>query len=250
MSYEEVNGDRARNVVVAVIDKGFGSRNHPDLINKWYKNKTEVLDKKDNDHNGYVDDITGFDFVDRDNDPFLEYDDRSPNSSNSHGQASASIIAAEANNGIGIAGVFNKAYILPLRVDLVHMAEAIQYAIGIGANVIQISGGGGQILHTLYGKDSLKPDPILYSKENIEIYRELKKAIAWAWREKIPILSGVGNTGKFAPVFIGDDWRTITVAPHNIYGEISMHHSFSFSIDIFAPGGSRKLLKNREKLEK
>ncbi len=129
-------------VVVAVIDTGV-DYNHLDLRNNIWVNPAEIPDNgKDDDGNGYIDDIYGWDCVGNDKDPM---DD------NGHGTHVAGIIAAENNKegGIGVAynckvmvlkagnssGYFNNSDI----------AEAVQYAYMNGASVINMSFGGSNI---------------------------------------------------------------------------------------------------------
>ncbi len=93
-------------------------------------------DGKDNDHNGYVDDICGWDFLWDDNDPF---DDEGFG----HGTDQGKDSAAEANNGIESMGTCPGCMFLPIRVadsfigDSNHFAEGVFYALGRGANVVQ-----------------------------------------------------------------------------------------------------------------
>ncbi|MBO5970790.1 MAG: S8 family serine peptidase [Clostridia bacterium] len=129
-------------VIVAVIDTGV-DYNHLDLRNNIWINTAEISDNgRDDDGNGYIDDVYGWDCVGNDKDPM---DD------NGHGTHVAGIIAAENNNigGVGIAynckvmcikagnssGYFNNSDI----------AEAIQYAYMNGASVINMSFGGSFI---------------------------------------------------------------------------------------------------------
>jgi hypothetical protein len=93
-------------------------------------------DGKDNDGNGYVDDICGWDFFWNDNDPF---DDEAFG----HGTDQANDSSAEANNGIGSMGTCPGCMFLPVRVadsfvgESDHFAEGVLYSLGRGANVIQ-----------------------------------------------------------------------------------------------------------------
>lgn len=90
----------------------------------------------DDDGNGYVDDIAGWDFMKDDNDPFDDTRD-------GHGTRDALVAAASTNNGIGGAGVCPRCRILPLRVgdsvaaDAQDFAQAIVYATDVGAKVVQ-----------------------------------------------------------------------------------------------------------------
>ena len=84
-------------VVVAVIDSGI-DMNHPDLQRNRWVNPGEVCgDGRDDDNNGYVDDCRGYDFVDNSGTDLHDY--------SSHGTHCAGIIAADTDNGIGVAGV-------------------------------------------------------------------------------------------------------------------------------------------------
>jgi PKD repeat protein len=91
-------------VVIAVIDGGF-QLDHPDLIENYFKNRNEIpANGMDDDDNGYIDDVSGWDAYG--NDGVLPLDN--------HGTHVAGIIAAKGNNAIGISGVNWNAQILPI----------------------------------------------------------------------------------------------------------------------------------------
>jgi subtilisin family serine protease len=132
-------GYTGQGVVVAVVDTGV-DYNHVDLNDNIWVNTREIAGNGiDDDGNGYIDDVRGWDFVDRDNTPL---------DGGSHGTHVAGTIAAE-NNGLGVTGVAYNARIMAVRVlgpnggTYQDVASGIRYAANNGANVINLSLGGG-----------------------------------------------------------------------------------------------------------
>jgi subtilisin family serine protease len=131
--------------VIAVLDTG-ADWNHEDLSNNIWSNADEIPNNGiDDDNNGYIDDVRGWDFVpfNGDNDPS---DDNDPVY---HGTHVSGTIAAEGNNGIGITGVCWTASIMPLKIldesglgFVSDIVEAIDYAVANGAKVINVSLSG------------------------------------------------------------------------------------------------------------
>ncbi len=127
-------------VTVAVIDSGV-DYTHFDLDSNIWINTGEIPGNgRDDDGNGFIDDVRGWDFVDRDNDPM---------DGEGHGTHVAGTIAAE-NNGQGITGVAYNARIMPIRVldntgsgSYNDVVQGIFYAVNNGANIINLSLGGG-----------------------------------------------------------------------------------------------------------
>ncbi|MGM0452231.1 MAG: S8 family serine peptidase [Thermodesulfobacteriota bacterium] len=128
-----------KDVVVAVIDSGI-DYHHPDLSDNIWKNEGEIPDNGiDDDGNGYVDDVHGWNFGEQNNDPVDPY---------GHGTTVASTIAARGNNAMGISGVAWSAQVMPLRTGGANglttsaIIEAVEYAEAMGADVINMSFGG------------------------------------------------------------------------------------------------------------
>ena len=125
---------------IAVIDTGV-AYNHPDLAGKVWVNSREAAGTPgvDDDGNGYVDDVRGWDFL---------ANDARPEDSDGHGTHVAGVAAAATNDGAGVAGVAPTAPIVALRagsfasgVDSGTVVEAIEYAARAGARVVNMSFG-------------------------------------------------------------------------------------------------------------
>jgi subtilisin family serine protease len=133
----------SRNVVVAVLDTGV-DWGHEDLAANIWINPGEINgeDGVDDDGNGYVDDIRGWDFVPKEG-------DNDPVDDNGHGTHVSGTIGAEGDNGIGITGVTWAVSIMPLKTldkegtgTVAEEIEAIEYAIANGAKIINASFSG------------------------------------------------------------------------------------------------------------
>ena len=129
------------NLKIGVIDTGVDT-NHVDLVANVWTNPGEIPGNLiDDDNNGYVDDVHGYDFVNNDGGPF---DD------NGHGTHCAGTIAGVGNNSIGVVGVNWQAKIVGIKFlsasgsgSTAGAISGIQYAITVGVRLTSNSWGGG-----------------------------------------------------------------------------------------------------------
>lgn len=139
-------------VVVGVIDEGMQS-DHPDLAGQIWTNPGEIDgDHIDNDGNGYVDDIHGWDFANNDN---TIYDGGASGSQDTHGTHVAGTIGAKGNNGIGVVGmnwnisIISAKFLAPAGGTTTNAIKAIDYFVALkkkGVNIVALNnswGGGG-----------------------------------------------------------------------------------------------------------
>src|SRR5262245_20372664 len=146
----------AQNILVAVIDSGCDNT-HDDVRENLWQNTGEIPGNGiDDDGNGYVDDVIGYDFLNHDPLPFDDF---------GHGTMVFGIIGAAGNNQIGVTGLAWNAQIMCLKVldaqgnsTVSTAVEGIEYAIRQGAKIINMSWGyapGGtpsQVLETALQK--------------------------------------------------------------------------------------------------
>ncbi len=145
LAWSTTTGDP--DLVVAVIDTGV-DYSHVDLINNIWTNPDEIAGNGiDDDGNGYIDDIHGYDFFSNESDPDDEH---------GHGTHVSGTICAESNNGIGVSGVAWQCKIMALRFigpDGGYTSDAIralEYAVAKGVKISSNSWGGGSYSTALY----------------------------------------------------------------------------------------------------
>jgi subtilisin family serine protease len=129
----------SKEVIVAVTDNEF-QIDHKDLQTTWWSNQNEIPGNGiDDDKNGYIDDVIGWDFIGKDNNVDSE-------SESTHGTHVAGIIAATANNTLGGTGIAPGVKVMPLRWygseaswTSAIIAETYHYAVDMGAKIITTS---------------------------------------------------------------------------------------------------------------
>ena len=137
-------------VVIAVIDTGL-DYSHIDLADNMWENTDEIPDNGgDDDRNGYIDDVRGWDFSDGDNDPM---DD------NGHGTYCSGIISAVTDNGIGIAGVSWYSKIMGIKgLD----ADGVGYTVNLAKCIKYAADNGADVIYNGWGiKDCLPSQPLI-----------------------------------------------------------------------------------------
>ena len=214
-----------RNVVIAIIDSGIDYR-HDDLAPKAWINPGEVPENGlDDDGNGYVDDVYGWDFTDAPNlqaeGDYLEGDNE-PIDEKGHGTHVAGIAGAMPDNGIGVAGVAWECPLMAIRAGLSlggssrmqddDSAAAIVYAVDNGASVINMSWGSERRSFVI------------------------QDAIDYAYARGAVLVAAAGNSQKPAAIFPAGYRKVIAVASTEQNQQRFYQSNFGASIDIGAPG--------------
>jgi subtilisin family serine protease len=199
------------NIIVAVLDTGV-DYNHRDLQNNIWVNEAELngIPGVDDDNNGYIDDIYGYDFINGDPEPLDDY---------GHGTHCAGIIAAKGNNGLDIAGVCWNCRIMALKFldssgsgTIEDAVKAFYYAVQNGADIISNSWGG-------FG----------YSQA-------LEDAINYAHSQGVTIIASAGNDDLDFPFYPAYYDNVISVAATNSNDEKATFSNYGSWVDIAAPG--------------
>lgn len=202
----------AEPVVVAVIDTGLDWHHRDISADNIWRNPAEYPDNGiDDDGNGYVDDIIGWDFLAGNNKPW-DHD--------GHGTIVSGIIAATQNNDIGIAGINPHVKIMVLKAvnnfgttRASFLAEAIVYAVDNGAQLINISVGGSRA-------------------NSVE-----QAAIRYARNAGVLVIAAAGNDGAelddFGP---GGNDGVLTVGATHVDDRAAAFSNYGDKVDLVAPG--------------
>ncbi len=202
------------NIIVAIVDSGV-DWNHEDLAAHIWENN-DPINGVDDDNNGYIDDIRGWDFGGLDGTGDNDPKEDSP----THGTHVAGIASAVTNNSIGVAGIGYNLTIMPVKTSrhdigdnlIAYGYEGIIYAADNGADVINCSWGG-------------------FGYSNAE-----QATIDYAVSKGVVIVCAAGNDGKNDVIFpaayngvlsVGNTQSNDAIAPSSNYGK---------DLDVCAPG--------------
>lgn len=211
----------SEDIIVAVIDGGI-DRTHPDVAHAVWKNTGEIPGNgRDDDANGYIDDVYGWDFVH--NVPVAEQ-------GSTHGTMVASIIAAEKDNRQGFTGIAPGVKVMSLAamtadeggrgdaIDVDASIAAITYAVQNGAKIINSSFGGPYT----------------------EVYTQI---LQYAYDNNVLVVSAAGNDGQLlgsasmSPICNnGSNNHVIGVGAMTQAGSLASFSNYGACVDMLLPG--------------
>jgi len=215
-------------VVIAIIDTGV-DYTHEDLADNIWHNPGEIPDNGvDDDNNGYIDDVIGWDFVDVSGgsvDEDFEIPDNDPMDKHGHGTHVAGIAGAVTNNGIGVSGVCWNCKIMPLKagykavsgsgeIESEAAAQSILYAAENGARVINLSWGD-------------------YRKSNL-----IDDAITFATNRGMIICAAAGNENASYTAFpaSSENMAVVAVGASDNKDKKALFSNYGSEVDVSAPG--------------
>jgi subtilisin family serine protease len=202
------------NITCAIVDNAI-QHTHTDLAGNIWNNPGEIPSNGiDDDGNGYVDDIVGYDVADNDNDPMP------PNNSFSHGTHVAGIAGARTNNNIGIASIGWNIKIISVKAtqnsgsptSVSNGYGGIVYAAKCKARIISCSWGGTG-----------------YSATGQSI-------VDYAWNKGCVVVAAAGNNNTNTPTYPGAYNNVLCVASVNSSNVKSSFSNYGTWVDVSAPG--------------
>jgi len=207
--------DQTVTAVVAIIDTGV-DMDHPDLAGRIWINPGEIPDNGiDDDHNGYIDDIHGWDFCSTGD--YSNYsEDNDPTDPYGHGTHCSGIVTAVVANNEGVAGIVENCRIMALKFYPIMLssfaARAIVYAADNGADVISMSWG--------------YPWPV----------QTVNDALAYARDRGVVLVAAAGNDGAEKENCPAATQGVFTVAASDHDDLITVFSTYGSHIEISAPG--------------
>jgi len=207
-------------VIVAVVDTGV-DYNHEDLKSRIWINTDEIPDNGiDDDGNGYIDDIRGWDFSSSSNtgsNVVLAGGDNDPMDENGHGTHISGIIAANPNNAIGVAGITWGCKVMALRAGSKFfedddLASAIVYAVENGARIINMSWGGDEQSYVI------------------------RDVLNYAYDHNCVLVGAIGNDNQAKVIYPAAYKNVISVGATDNQDKKSSFSNYGTGTDIVAPG--------------
>lgn len=200
-------------IIIAILDTGVNP-DHPELMDRLWTNPDEIADNnKDDDGNGFIDDVHGWNFV---------ADEASIADDSGHGTAIAGAIAAETNNATGYSGINLQSKVMTCKVLEADQSglysnwtKGIYYAVDNGADIINLSVAGETDLKTL------------------------EEAVQYAFKKGVLIVCSMGNNNREQVNYPAGYGETVAVGSTNANDTRSAAFSdFGGHIDLVAPGNA------------
>jgi serine protease len=203
-------------IKIAIVDNAI-DRTHQDLSGNLWVNPGEIASNGiDDDGDGYIDDINGYDVADNDNNP------NPPNNTFDHGTHCAGIADAKTNNSIGIAGMGYSCKLMCVKAtgnsasasSVTNGYDGVVYAVSAGADVISMSWGGTGTSTTA------------------------QNVITWANSQGVVLVAAAGNNNVNTMFYPAGYTECIAVAATNSNDTKASFSNFGTWVDISAPGNN------------
>ncbi len=217
-------------IVVAVSDTGL-DYNHPDIQGNVWTNPGEIPNNSiDDDSNGYVDDVRGWDFttcaaLDALGCVTAKPPDNDPMDDHGHGTHVSGIIAAEGNNGIGIIGVAPQAKVMPVKAL---NAQGFGWSSELAVGIVYAAQNGAEVINNSWGCDSCPSNQVA------------EEAVRFAYGHGAVVVFAAGNgstdAASSSPQNMADP-KPVVVTASTPTDEPTFFTNFGPLVDVAAPGG-------------
>lgn len=200
-------------IKIAIVDDAV-ERTHSDISPNLWVNPGEIANNNiDDDGNGYIDDINGYDVGSNDNNP------NPPSSSYAHGTHVTGCASPATNNNTGVAGIGFSCKIIAVKSttsasSITNGYDGIVYAVAAGADVINMSWGGTGTSTTA---------------QNI---------INWAYGQGVVLVAAAGNNNSSTMFYPAGYTNVIAVAATNSNDTKASFSNYGSWVDISAPGNN------------
>jgi hypothetical protein len=198
-------------VVVAIVDTGI-ELTHPDLVANLWTNPGEIAGNSiDDDGNGYVDDVHGYDFA---------YFDSDPSDDNSHGTACAGIVAAKQDNALGVTGVAPLCKVAAVKAAL---SSGYFYASANVPAYVYCADMGFQVMSMSFFSDEVVPAE--------------RDAIRYCWDQGVLPVVAAGNDNSVLPFYPAAFPQSLSVGATGSMTDLRAYFSdMGTWVNVAAPG--------------
>ena len=200
----------APSVRVAVMDTGLNTT-HPDLAANVWTNPGEIAGNGiDDEGNGYIDDVHGFDFA---------YNDGDPNDNYGHGTSCAGLIAARQDNGIGVTGVAPLSQLVGVKAAL---DSGYFYDSANVPALLYVADMGFQVVSMSFYSDGVTAAE--------------RTAIDYCWNHGVLPVAAAGNDNQVLPYYPGAYENVLSVAATDSGDNKASFSNYGTWVDVAAPG--------------
>ncbi len=231
-AWDIAKGNTNSSVAIAIIDSG-GELDHPDLKDNLYTNTKEIPGNSiDDDNNGYIDDVQGWDFVGNDTlnvtNPNFIGDNNvriTKGGDISHGTWSAGCASASTNNGIGIAGVSYNTKLLFTKHSADNQKETSGSVYGAYSGLLYAANQGIKIINCSFGGSSRS-----------QIIQDLINYVVFD--RGCLVVAAAGNNNSDEPQYPASYDNVLSVSATDKNDKRSSFSGYGKTVDIAAPGSN------------
>ncbi|MFQ5752120.1 MAG: S8 family serine peptidase, partial [bacterium] len=219
-AWDIVKGEQGK-VVIAIVDGGT-DMDHPDIEANLWVNEDEIPDNGlDDDDNGFVDDVHGWNFANDSNDPTGL--SNTPSNAD-HGTQTAGIACAVTNNNLGVAGASWNATLMPINVS---SATVDQRLTGTLSGVLYAALNGADVINMSFGRSEREGGPSRFEQDLLKFVSDSLN---------VALVAAAGNDRSTEPHYPSAYKNVLSVGATTNGDTLTTFSNYGRTVDIFAPG--------------